>query len=118
METKQSDHSSPEGSKELVKRRMPTRIACSIAWFMVIFLVTEMIIGLFVGLSVTDGQMTFEEGFEAGVAGEELITTRYWWVILAGQVSIWLALSVLGKLPGTTRLRRAKGVPETIHEVQ
>lgn len=105
MEPMPLDSPSEEENVNFVERGMTIRFLSSIAWFVLIVVITELAIGMFVGNSVTDGQMTFKEGLEAGAAAEELITPKYWWVILLGQISLWLVLSIWGKLPGTAKLK-------------
>ena len=90
---------------DVVKRGMASRVVCAIAWWLLIVLVIELIIAVIVGAVVTDGHMTHEEAWAAGVVAEEAITPKYWWVILSGQTAVWLVLLRLGKLRGTTRLK-------------
>jgi hypothetical protein len=95
-------------SGELVERMMATRVASSITWLLLVAVISQVIIGVIAGASISDWSLTDEEFMQASEAYVEVIRRKYGVAILVGPTSIWLLLSLLGKLPGTTRIKRVR----------
>ncbi len=107
-----SDALSGDDSEVFVERNMAVRVLASIGWLLLIIVVVELIIAVIVGVVVTNPTMTVDEAMQAGASAEGVVTMNFGWAIFVGQVLIWLVLSVLGVLPGTTKFKKARHTDE------
>ncbi len=97
---------------EKVNRNVFLRILYSIIWFIPCFIIFSAIVGGIVGAII--GAMagsevtTFSEGYAAGGQVVSKFMSKYGHYVNLSAIVIWLILSVLGILPGTSKYKRVK----------
>ena len=86
-------------------RNIFIRILSAFGWLVLIYLVTNFLIGATIGGIAGAGAESYETGAIAGEKATLEFYQTYGFIILAGQLILFSLLAILGKLPGTSKLK-------------
>ena len=93
---------------EQTERNIFLRIVFSLLWLLPIMLVINIAVGAIVGGYAGSQTVTFQDGHAAGQQASVAFFQTYGRFVYIAELIIWLALCILGKLPGTSKFKNAK----------
>ena len=93
---------------EQAERNIFLRCVFSVLWLIPVVLVINIAIGAIVGGFAGSQTVTFQEGHAAGQQASMAFFQAYGRFIYIAELIVWLALCVLGKLPGTSKFKKIK----------
>jgi hypothetical protein len=111
-----SEFTPPEQTEPqtLKKRNIFLRILFSIIWLIPLVLIVNVVIGAVIGGFAGSGvettgnvQIDYEAGYQAGQSATNDFFSKYGGIVFFIQMSLWLALSILGILPGTGKYKKS-----------
>ena len=91
-----------------VQRHWIPRFLFSALWFVPVSVLVITIAGATVGIASYSGATTFSEGYVQGNQAGKAFGAQYRIYIIASDIFIWGALCFFGKLPGTSKFKKAK----------
>jgi len=93
---------------EQPERNIFLRCVFSMLWLIPVMLVINITVGAIVGGFAGSQTVTFQEGHAAGQQASIAFFKAYGRFVYVTELIVWLALCVLGKLPGTSKFKKVK----------
>lgn len=91
-------------------RNIFIRILAGFGWLILIYFLTNILIGGIVGGIAGSGADGYEAGAIAGEKASIEFFQNYGLLVLIGQLVLFSLLAFMGKLPGTTKIRKVKNL--------